>query len=98
MKRLGVLGVLALAVGSIYGQTPPLDSEYVKIVTTGEIKKIDDKNKTFQFKFSLDPAPAVNRARGPQQPQGGGGPGGGRRRGGVGFPGRDRYPAPVPVE
>jgi hypothetical protein len=95
MRQLGVLGVLLFAAGSMNAQTQSTDSEYIKIVTTGEIRKIDDKNKTFQFKFSLDPAPSVNRARG--IPPGGGRPGGigGRRRGGIGYPGGNRFPAPA---
>jgi hypothetical protein len=100
MKRCCVLGVLLFAAGSIHAQTPATDSEYIKIVTTGEIRKIDDKNKTFQFKFSLDPAPSLNRGRGTTQPQGGGRPGGigGRRRGGIGYPGGNRFPAPVAAD
>jgi hypothetical protein len=100
MRLRGVLGVLAgalivAAAPLIHAQTT--DSEYIKIVTTGEIRKIDEKNKTFQFKFSLDPPPSINRGRGTQSPQGGGRPGGvgGRRRDGIGFPGGNRFPAPA---
>ena len=32
----------------------PSDTENVKLVTTGEVRKIDTKSKTFQFKFRLD--------------------------------------------
>ena len=51
------IGVILLAMSilgsrSIQGQST--DTENVKIVTTGEVRKIDDKEKTFQFKFKLD--------------------------------------------
>ena len=103
MRLRGSFGVLA---GALIVAAAPLihaqstDSEYIKIVTTGEIRKIDDKNKTFQFKFSLDPPPSINRGRGTQPPQGGGRPGGigGRRRGGLGYPGGNRTPQPQVVD
>jgi hypothetical protein len=95
MRLRGVLGILAgilIIAGTavIHAQTQTTDSEYIKIVTTGEIRKIDDKNKTFQFKFNLDQAPTVR-----PQPQTRPGGIGGRRRGGIGYPGGNRFPAPT---
>jgi hypothetical protein len=61
------------------------DTDNIRLVTTGEIIKIDSKKKTFEFKIILDAFPRNGR--------GYGGPGGSRsgRMGGRGpFPGR--YP------
>ena len=63
----------------------PNDLESIKLVTTGEIRKIDAKNKTFQFKFRLD-QPQFNRAARTYPP------GGGRRGGIYGRRGRRGYP------
>jgi hypothetical protein len=99
LGRVTAVAALAL-IGALSLHAQTGDTENVKIVTTGEIKKIDDKNKTFQFKFNLDLPPFVNRGPVNQPPQGGGRPGGmgGRRRGGIGYPGGNRYPAPAAVE
>ncbi len=90
------IGVILLAMSilgsrSIQGQST--DTENVKIVTTGEVRKIDDKDKTFQFKFKLDQPPSSNRPQ--QSPIG---RGGGRRRGGIGYPGGNRAPVPAAVD
>ena len=87
-----VIGVILLAmsiVGSPSIQGQSTDTENVKIVTTGEVRKIDDREKTFQFKFKLDQPPAYSRAQLPPI-----GRGGGRRRGGMGYPGGNRTPIP----
>jgi hypothetical protein len=61
-------------------------SESVRIVATGEVRKVDQKNKTFQFKITLDRAERGGLSRpgggtsGGQRPPGRGG--GGRRGGG----------------
>jgi hypothetical protein len=89
---LSALVLLAAISGVRVGYSQTSNTENVRIVTTGEIRKIDDKNKTFQFK--LDQAPSFNRG----QQQGGrrGGVGGGRgRRGGIGYPGGNRGPVPT---
>ena len=87
-QAIGVIFVAVTVLGnrSIHGQST--DTENVKIVTTGEVRKIDDKEKTFQFKFKLD-QPAY---RG-QQPIGRRGGVYGRRRGG--YPGGNRAPVPA---
>jgi hypothetical protein len=82
----GWLFVLAFALAGM-----PNDVEGVKLVTTGEVRKIDAKNQTFQFKFRLD-EPQFNRAVRPYPP------GGGRRGGVYGRRGRRGYPPPVQVD
>jgi hypothetical protein len=63
------------------------DTDNIKLVTTGQIKSIDTKHKTFQFIFRLDDRPQLNR--GQNRPPFSGPPrrGGGRGRIG-GYPGR----------
>ncbi len=61
-------------------------SENVRLVTTGEILKVDTKNKTFEFRIVLD---ASFRRGG-----GYGGRNSGRRSGGMG--GRGRFPGRFP--
>jgi hypothetical protein len=91
-QTIGVilLAATVLASRSIHGQST--DTENVKIVTTGEVRKIDDKEKTFQFKFKLD-QPTAYRG---QQPAGRRGGVYGRRRGG--YPGGNRAPVPAAVD
>jgi hypothetical protein len=86
-QAIGVIFVAVTVLGnrSIHGQST--DTENVKIVTTGEVRKIDDKEKAFQFKFKLDPPQAY---RGPVGRRGGVY---GRRRGG--YPGGNRAPVPA---
>ena len=62
------------------------DTDNVRLVTTGEILKIDSKKKTFEFKIILDAFPRNGRGYG--GPVGGGR--GGRMGGRGPFPGR--YP------
>jgi hypothetical protein len=83
-----LLAATVLVSRSIHGQST--DTENVKIVTTGEVRKIDDREKTFQFKFKLD-QPAYRQ----QQPVGRRGGVYGRRRGGGGYPGGNRAPVPA---
>ncbi len=64
---------------------PDKDADKVRLVTTGEIRKIDSKNKTFQFKITMDPPARSAQVYRPQGGRGGGG-GGRGRRGGIGFP------------
>jgi hypothetical protein len=75
---VGIWSMAALAVEN-------KDADNVRIVTTGEIIKIDSKKKTFDFRITLDSFPRGGR-------YGGGYPGGrGGRMGGRGrFPGQ--YP------
>src|SRR5215831_18375311 len=91
-RALGMILLAATILGSrsIHGQST--DRENVKIVTTGEVRKIDDKEKTFQFKFKLD-QPSAYRG---QQPIGRRGGVYGRRRGG--YPGGNRVPRPAAVD
>src|SRR4051812_15798861 len=49
------------------------DADNVRIVTTGQIVKVDSKKKTFQFRITLDEFP---RGRGFGGPRGRGGRGG----------------------
>jgi len=82
--------VLTIFVTGIAGAQEK-DSEYVRLVTSGEIRKVDQKNKTFQFKITLD-RPSRGGYNRPGGNPGGRGPGrGGGRRGGGG-----RFPAPFP--
>ena len=102
MRFWTVTIVVALLSVSVMAQDKAAekDSDKIRIVTTGEIRKIDAKNKTFQFRITLDSFPG-----GGQRPQNGGGRGGGRgRRGGGGNPfpfpggqGRGNGPTPIPV-
>jgi len=94
MTRQGI-GVILLAATvfgsrSIHGQST--DTENVKVVTTGEVRKIYDKEKTFQFKFKLD-QPVPYRGQQPNSRRGGVY---GRRRGG--YPGGNRAPVPSAVD
>jgi len=91
-QGIGAILVAATVLGSrsIHGQGT--DTENVKIVTTGEVRKIDDKEKTLQFKFKLD-QPSAYRG---QQPLGRRGGVYGRRRGG--YPGGNRAPVPAAVD
>jgi hypothetical protein len=63
------------------------DSDNIKLVTTGQIKSIDTKHKTFQFLFRLDERPQFNRGQNRPPFSGPGRRGGGRGRIG-GYPGR----------
>src|SRR5215468_5640558 len=98
MRRSGLWIVFLIAIGlrSAYGA--PNDGEAnVKLVTTGQIQKVDAKNKTFQFKFRLD-QPQYNRAGARPFPPGGGRRGGiGGRRGRIGgYPRGPQRGEPVP--
>jgi len=62
------------------------DTDNIKLVTTGQIRNIDTKHKTFQFVFRLDERPQFNRG-GNRPPYSGGRRAGGRGRIG-GYPGR----------
>jgi hypothetical protein len=87
MRIRGAALVLAILASGSFVCAQDKGSEYVRIVTTGEIRKVDQKNKTFQFKITLDRAPRNGYNRGGNT---GRGPGrGGGRRGG-------RFPAPIP--
>jgi len=79
MRGLGlwIICLIAISLRSVYG-APNDDDANVKLVTTGQIQKVDAKNKVFQFKFRLD-QPQLNRG-GVSRPF----PPGGGRRGGIG--------------
>jgi hypothetical protein len=65
------------------------DSDSVKLVTTGQVEKVDAKRKTFQFKFYLDPSEIARR---PVQQAPYPGRVGGRRGRMGGIPGGTPYP------
>jgi hypothetical protein len=62
------------------------DSDFVKLVTTGLVEKVDGKHNSFQFKFYLDPSEVPRRPLPPPYP----GRMGGRRGriGGYPYPNR----------
>jgi len=81
MKRI-VFGVFiaTLMTGLVLAQDQ--DADNVRIVTTGQIIKIDSKKKTFQFRITLDEFPrgrgfGSSRGRGGRGPAPGGNPSGG---------------------
>ena len=85
MNRILALVTFVFLVTPPYVTAVDRDTDNVRLVTTGEILKIDSKKKTFEFKIILDAFPRNGR--------GYGGPGGGRggRMGGRG-PVPGRYP------
>jgi hypothetical protein len=92
MRKTFITSVLMIigAAGLLRSQNST--TENVRIVATGEVRKVDAKNKTFQFKITLDRAQrgGFNRPGGnPGQRQPGRG-GGGRRGGPIG----GRAPSP----
>ena len=85
MKKLAtytVLSLLWLIPGPIKAAD---DTDSIKLVTTGQVEKVDTKHKTFQFKFYLDPSQTTRRT-----PQNSPYPGrmGGRRGRIGGYPGQ----------
>jgi hypothetical protein len=64
------------------------DSDFVKLVTTGQVEKVDARHNTFQFKFYLDPSEVPRRTSPPPYP----GRMGGRRGRIGGYPYPNRPP------
>ena len=84
MKRVStVLISVALMIPWLGMAADNKDAEGVRLVTTGEILKIDSKKKTFEFRIVLD-----------EFPRGFYGGRGGGRGGRMG--GRGRFPGPLP--
>ena len=84
--RLTYLAIMALLFLSIPVRAADNESDNVRLVTTGEILKIDAKKKTFEFRVSLDSFPRGGyRGR-----RGGSGRMGGRGRFPGGYPGGGR--------
>jgi hypothetical protein len=86
MRTRFTASVLVIIASAGFLRSQDRAPENVRIVATGEIRKVDQKNKTIQFKITLDKEQfgGFNRpggAPGGQRPGGRGG-GGGRRGGG----------------
>ena len=93
MKRLATCTVFCVAWLILVRIAAADDSDFVKLVTTGQVEKVDAKHKTFQFKFFLDPS----EIRRPVQPAPyPGGRIGGRRGRMGGYPGGRPYPNTPP--
>jgi hypothetical protein len=93
MKKLATCGLLGLLWLTPRQITAADDSDAIKLVTTGQVEKVDAKHKTFQFKFYLDPSQVPRRP-----PQASPYPGrmGGRRGRMGGYPGRRPFPNQPP--
>ena len=85
--RFAALVVTIAAFGGLVRAQDRATTENVRLVATGEIRKVDQKSKTFQFKITLDRPTFGGYGRGGGNPGGPGGRGGAGRRGGGRYPG-----------
>lgn len=61
MRKVYAVLAFTIALCFVVWTAAAEDTDSVKLVTTGRIEKVDTKHKTFQFKFTMDPAEGARR-------------------------------------